>query len=472
MKQFTFLSLFCILLSNSGMARPHCKIPIAWHPKDNNSISSVFQFTFLHKKPRTLADTVASEVENPNIKHIINHQALLESLAKRKTQEALMYLYISCTGVSEIEDMTLFARQCDIVRENGGALLLNRYFLNGIVNEKLPKEKFLSEVLSKCSKIMPAIYYCNAVAPERYGKNRMQSEIDMSFSECVHCPEPIPVTEDNIGDIHNIYELTCFNKAPQNGIDSFIIAFSKRDYTTYNYHEMLRALAISRSKAVFDFLYVCLATPAINISTNEFHTFCNELKSTSVRLLNRYYLDSSVSEDQHEKPLRDKVLELCHSRRPVLYYCKQPTMQELYARKMRDIPISRYDRKIIRSIKHHANLNKGNSLQKIKQEIADFPFVYDVMTGDCYDVLAIYPGYINLYVEIEKDGLLAERVYSMRTSKMLFRYPAMKRYWNGIRIKEKWRDNYLCNINASYCPDCLAAAREYCLKKETTLAPH
>lgn len=461
------ISLYCFLLFNSGFAHAHCKTPISWNPQKNNSISSVFQFTFLHKKPRTFVDTVASEVENPNIKHIINYYSLLEHLAKMKNREGLMYLYISCIGVSEIEDMTLFARQCDIVRENGGALLLNQYFLKGIVNEKLPKEKFLSEVLYRCSKIMPAIHYCNSIAPERYGKTQMQNEIDKAFSEYVHCPQPIPVTEQNIGDIHNIYEITAFNKAPKNNVDSFITAFSERNYSKYDYRRMLTSMAKSKEKVIFDFLYLCLAAPGDKVETNSFQAFCNELKSLSVRLLNKYYFDSAVSESQHEKPLRDKVLALCNKRKPSLYYCKQPTMEELYAAKMSSVPIHRYDRKIIRTIKRHANLNRSNSLKAIEANISAFPFTYDVMTGDCYEVLAIYPGYINIYVEIEIDGILAERVYHMRTSNMQFRYPVIKRYWNGIRMKEKWRDNYLCNINASYCPDCLAAAREYCAKKES-----
>jgi len=472
MRPFRLLSVLFILLLAVTAAYSHCKTPITWHPKDNNSISSVFQFTFLHKKPRTLADTVAGEVENPNIKHIVNYQSLLEGLARRKTPDALIYLYISCTGVSEIEDMTLFATQCDIVRENGGPSLLNRYFLNGIVNEKLPKEKFLSEVLSRCSKIIPAIHYCNSVAPGRYGKSQMQTEIDKAFSEYVHCPQPIPITEQNIGDIHNIYEITAFNKAPRNKTDSFIIAFNERNYTKYDYTQMLRTMAMSREKEVFDFLYLCLAAPGDKVETNGFQAFCNELKSTSVRLLNKYYCDSAVSESQHEKPLRDEVLALCNKRKPSLYYCKQPTMEELYAAKMSSVPINRYDRKIIRTIKRHANLSRSNSLKAIEADISALPFTYDVMTGDCYEVLAIYPGYINIYVEIENEGMLAERVYHMRTSKMQFRYPVIKRYWNGIRLKEKWRDNYLCNISASYCPDCLAAAREYCLKKETTLDLH
>lgn len=465
MKKAIFIFLCLTLLSRHGFSQ--CPHPVEVNDSSINTISSVFQLTFLHEVPKNRIDSAVLALNDPNIKHIILESAVVRSIGETHSREGFLFLYTCCKGPTVYEDLTLFGRLCSIVQLNGGLQTLNTFYLNNAVPETLPPDSFRNEVLTRCKKKKPQAFFCPQPNRE-ITVEELQLQIDTTFSEEVPCSIPMRITPENIYAVHNPYELTFLHKTPVNATDTLV-------FMLLNYHFPTAAEAVSLLEKVFSkpdaeaykFLYMCCAvSPKSDIQNNLFHSISNHVGIWGgFRCMNRYYLNNAVSEQLPEWTFREEVLKHCLPRMPEMYYCHQYTIQELYANAMKDIDPGKYDREIVRIIHRNsrpeASVNRG---QRIAEEVLQLPFVTDVLWDGCYEKLAIYPAYYVLMVKMSIDDKIVERYYSIHGS--TFRYIGIRKGNRLIfgRTFEIPKDKFAFK-SCGYSPGYMKAAREYCEKK-------
>lgn len=467
MKKTTLFLLFLSFLPGFRIYS-QCAHPVNVNDSTINTISNVFQLTFLHEIPKNHVDSMVLVLNDPNIKHIIQEELIIQSIGATRSKEAFLLLYTCCTGPNVYEDLTLFGWFCSKIQSNGGFKVLNQFFLDNAVSEALPPELFSREVLKRCRQKKPKVFFC----PERNREltvEELQQTIDNTFSEYVTCENPVRITPENIYKIHNPYELTFLHKIPQNSTDSLVDKLLNYQFSSAaEAGTLLERVAASRSLEAYYFFYMCCAVDKKkNIGSNLFHNISNQVGIWGgFRLMNTYFLNGAVAETTDEIRFRQNVISYCEKLHPEIYFCHQPTIQELYEDSMQFIDPGKYDRQIIRIIHKHMNLKKNmNRGMEICEEVLQLPFVTDVLWDGCYDKLLIYPAYYSLVVKMSIDDKIVERYYSIKGSK--FRYV-------GIRLGNKmalgrWvevRKNQLDFTGCGYSPGYIKAAREYCIKKK------
>jgi|GEM_PF-5018562 len=295
----------------------------------------------------------------------------------------------------------------------------------------------------------------------------LQHKIDNMFSDYVHCVQPVLIDKNNIGSIHNPYELTFLNKIPQNGVDSFVVSYFNPDSDFYKTAvETLKRLAAARSKEVFEFLYICCAFGSQRyIENNVFNGLSNQVVIRGgFKDLNTYFLDGKISEALPELKFRKEVLAACEALAPEVYFCHQPTIIELYEQEMKGLNIKKYDRKIIRVIRRHSNLRNPKNGPAIYAKLATKPFITDILQNSCYEVLTIYPSYWYLVVKMEISGKIVERYYYMKEAKIRFiglRFGPHFYFGRWVEFNKHKLDYQCCG----YSPGYIKAARKYCEEK-------
>jgi hypothetical protein len=277
------------------------------------------------------------------------------------------------------------------------------------------------------------------------------------------CQNPIKVTPHNYKNVHHPYELTFLSQTPQNTVDSCIAMMMYQQVD--DFRALIKKMAETRSPEAKKMLYLsALMTRGSNIESAHLHAICNYIYiADGLKMLNEYYFDNKFDSNEAPWTLRDKLINQCIRDNVEVFYCPKPTVAQLYEQEMADVPIKKIDRDIISLIKKHSNTKNKSYDKNLTADILKLPYITDVMFGDCYEHNCIYPGYTSVVVKIRSGSVIAERFYSMNTSKFhgfgLYLGPHFyfrRTIWTD--------DNRLAFKKAGYSPGYMKAARAYCDK--------
>lgn len=288
----------------------------------------------------------------------------------------------------------------------------------------------------------------------------LEAQVRSSFLEPT-CQEPVKVTPKNYKNVHHPYELTFLHQTPQNTVDSCISMMMYQQVD--DFRALVKKMAATRSPEAKKMLYLsALMTRGSDIQSAHLHAICNYIYiADGLRLLNEYYFDNKFDSNEAPWTLRDKLINQCVKDNVEVYYCPKPTVAQLYEQEMADVPIKKMDKDIISLIKKHSDMTIPGYGANLIADIKRLPYVTDVMFGDCYAHNCIYPGYTSVVVKIRSGSVIAERFYSMNTSKFhsIGLYLGPHFYFRKVLWTD---DDRLAFKKAGYSPGYMKAARAYC----------
>lgn len=464
--------LLVLLLTSFREIEAQCSNPQLVTASNVNELTNPYQLTFIHPVPKNKVDSVLLTMITP-VKHLVDYQPLLTSLAETKTEEALQFFYVMLWHhPNAIDDLTLMMSVASTVEYNKGAELLDKYFLNGRVSKRLIRENgtvdqgsLRAAVLLAAAPLVKPCYFCMQRASE-FTRDQMQNIINAAFNEYIPCEQPIPVTHKNILDIQNPYEFTFLHKAPRNLTDSCILRFIEGPFDA-DVKPMLERMAKGKAHETYLLLHACIAVMNdYNLQTNRFHSIANQIIIWGgMEWMNEYYWNNAVKKSDNWFVYREDIYDYCKKFNPEIFYCNQMTETELYDEWTRDIKFKIYDRAIVNIINQHSNTNIKGIVSEIVQEVRDLPYVFDVNWESCFERNCIYPAYYDLTVKLYDGDKIVERNYSMNGAE--FKYIGLQ--WKGKRYcgrSIETNSHKLVVKGIGNSPGFMDASRAYCLKKE------
>lgn len=469
MKNFILLIIFAVFGLGSYA---QCANPERVDEKTIQQLTNPFQLTFLNPVPKNLTDSTLIELMKPT-KNLVDYKAMLEHLAKSQSKEAFQFFYAMLLFRADcVDDMTQMIEVASTVVYYQGVELLDRYFLDGKVQMRFPPNAnpeypytYKAEVMREAAARIPEMYFC-LQRNQEYTREQMQKIIDAAFNEYIPCESPIPVTKDNIFEVHNPYEFTFLHKAPQNLTDSCILRFMVGPFDA-DVKPMLERMAASKSHETYLLLHACICVMNdYDLYTNQFHSIANQLIIWgAMEWMNEYYWNHAVKKSDNWFVYRQDIWEYNQKQNPEMFYCNQLTEKELYDDYTKDLNMKNYDRAIVKIIKQHSNTHKSGFVSKIEEEVRQLPFVYDVNWERCFERNCIYPAYYDLTVKMYIDNCLVERNYSMNGAE--FKYLGLS--WKGKHYcghSFETNDHKLVVKGIAFSPGFMDQSRAYCLKKE------
>lgn len=148
------LLLILLLLGSACAAPAQWKYPAQRITAQNVvHLVSPYQLPFLHRPAQNKLDTFVAILLDRNFKHLLLYDVMVAYAAQAKTTEAFSLLYLGCKWHKPDDYSNDFAYLCRMLVQYGAHQALNKYYLNSVVSDKLPKEAFEREVLAQCSKL-------------------------------------------------------------------------------------------------------------------------------------------------------------------------------------------------------------------------------------------------------------------------------------------------------------------------------
>ncbi len=440
----------------------------------SQKIEGPYQLTFIHEIPKNKVDSLLIDLleyeyhqENGTVKHKI-----LEDIAKTKTKEAFYLLYVGCISQQRTDNyFTPFQQLCYTIKNNGGLVLLNSYFLKEPVKETGLEKDFESEVILQCEKMKPEIYYYKNL-PQEISLDVLQQEIDLFKKNNTPCKSPQLLTEKNLNKIQNVYELNFIHEKPVNRVDSCVkyLMDSIRWDGKRNWYliidSVVNSIGATQSQEALQLFYL-FTKYNVTTQNNQLQALSQSLHGRQAEYLHNYfYKDKKLNRDSLGYiAYRNKILTYFKDKVPNIYFCDQPTLQQVYTKKIESSELNNFDRKIIRIIKRNSRLNKTKSREKLENEIRQLPFVDDVKLGDCYEILLLETTfyYDRIYTTLIVDDKLIERIYAIRNRRLLFIGIRLHHFPLGKIIHyhtKNWK--YV----SAYSYPALKAVKEYCENKK------
>lgn len=454
------------LFASTFEANSQCASPEKLSAENLLSITDPYQLTFIHEIPKNRVDSLVQSLLSPTTKSLIYYRVLIEAIAATRSKEGFLLLYVGCLHPLVTEDMNAMNTLCALISGNGGAEMLNKYYLKGKI-VRLGEEsdwQYKNRVLSACQKLKPDPRFCRSrnvgVTPD--GLKRRVPEI---FDENDPQGPLLPATDEDLARIHNPYQLSFLHLRPVTPADSLVHMFR---FGPFDLGARARTdnLTSHITRDIFLLMYVCCALqyqkPDRN---NSFHAMANQLRIWGAfRKLNSL-MDYPIAADLPEDKFNRAVYERAKATGNIdIYYRHCPTEAELYAADMAGADFGPVDRKIIRIIRKNANPNKPGRAAAITREVMQLPEVEDVLWDGCYEKLAIYPAYYHLMVTMNVGDRKAERSYYLKGA--TFRYIGLRWKGQGVlgRVVET-NPNKLSFHGVGFSPGAIAAARAYCEEK-------
>lgn len=139
------------------------------------------------------------------------------------------------------------------------------------------------------------------------------------------CADPILVTQDNVLNISDPYQLTFIHQIAKHRVDSLVAELM--DFKSGSLKDraaILESIARTGRKEAFLLLWVACLRPQVNDDMSPF----GSLSATIVhhdghRLLNRYFLKGRADNALTENEFRTEVMALCAMQKPKAYYCPE-----------------------------------------------------------------------------------------------------------------------------------------------------
>ncbi|MFZ4753534.1 MAG: hypothetical protein ACOYLG_09335 [Chitinophagaceae bacterium] len=177
--------LFCFLAVFSGLKLgAQCEAILPFTQESMKDIHDVYQFTFLNKIPKNKLDSLVHQAMFPPKKIDSNYYdwnnlnarivevidplkmyAIVDAIGALQTPEA--FVILNLYGLLDMKnqgDLSLFSTFCANIHYFGGAVVINKYYLNSSVSVELKYTPFHSEVFVKClplrEKYFKDILYC------------------------------------------------------------------------------------------------------------------------------------------------------------------------------------------------------------------------------------------------------------------------------------------------------------------------
>lgn len=177
--------LFCFLALFSGIKlSAQCEAILPFTQESMKDIHDVYQFTFLNKTPKNKLDSLVHQAMFPPKKIDSNYydwnnldarvvevidpikmHAIVDAIGSLQTPEAFVILNLYwLLDIKDQGDLNLFSTFCANIHYFGGAVAINKYYLNSSVSLELKYTPFHSEVFVKClplrEKYFKDIFYC------------------------------------------------------------------------------------------------------------------------------------------------------------------------------------------------------------------------------------------------------------------------------------------------------------------------
>jgi hypothetical protein len=147
-----------------------------------------------------------------------------------------------------------------------------------------------------------------------------------SFSEVqAQCAEPILVTQDNVLNISDPYQLTFIHQVPKNRVDSLVAELM--DYKSGSLKDkavILESIAMTGRREAFLLMWAACLRPQIVEDLSPFGSLSTSIvHHNGHRLLNRYFLQGRADTTLAEQKFRAEVMALCGKQKPMAYYCPE-----------------------------------------------------------------------------------------------------------------------------------------------------
>lgn len=447
-----------------------------FNEETSQKIEWPYQLTFIHEDPKNKVDSLLIELlayeyhqENGILKY-----KLLENIAKTKTKEAFYLLYVGCISQPHADNyFPPFQQLCYTIKKNNGLMLLNKYFLKHPIKETLLENDFEREVINGCKKMKPEIYYYKYL-PQEISLDVLQEEIDLFKNKNIPCKSPEILNEKNLHRIQNVYELSFLHEKPVNRVDSCVkyLMDSIRWDGKRNWYliidSVVNSIGATQSQEALQLFYL-FTKYNVTYQNNQLLALCQSLHGRQAEYLHNYfYKDKKLNKDSlGYNAYRKKLLSYFKNKVPTIYFCDEPTLQEVYTKRTESSELKYLDRKIIQIIKRNRRLNKTERREKLENEIRQLPFVDDVKLGDCYEILDIETTfyYDRIYTKLVVDDKLVERIYVIGIRRLLFIGIRLNKFPLGKIIHyhtKKWK--YV----TAYSYPALKAVKEYCGEKKKT----
>lgn len=437
-------------------------------------IESPYQLTFIHEIPKNKVDSLLIELlaNDYHQGNGILKYKLLENIAQTKTKEAFYLLYTGCISQTRTDNyFPPFQQLCYTIKNNGGLTLLNTYFLKEPVKETGLEKNFEREVILQCKKMTPEIYYYKNL-PQEISPEVLQQEIDLFKNNNTPCKSPQLLTEKNLNKIQNVYELSFIHEKPVNRVDSCVkyLMDSIRWDGKRNWYliidSVVNSIGATQSREALQLFYL-FTRYNVTSQNNQLQALSQSFHGRQAEYLHNYfYKDKKLNRDSLGYiAYRKKILTYFKDKVPTIYFCDEPTLQQVYTKRTESSELNNFDRKIKRIIKRNSRFNKTNSREKLENEIRQLPFVNDVKLGDCYETLLLETTfyYDHIYTKLIVSDKLVERIYTIRNRRLLFIGIRLNRFPLGKIIHyhtKKWK--YV----SAYSYPVLKNVKEYCENKK------
>lgn len=426
---------FFILFLQIGFVRFSAAQNLKYFTEENSqNIEFPYQLTFIHENPKNKVDSLVIELlkydyrqENGIVKHKI-----LDNIAKTKTREAFYLLYVGCLSQPRTDNyFAPFQQLCYTIKNNGGLQLLNNYFLNRSVKESGSEKDIENEIIKRCKKKKPAIsYYLNI--PQEINMDEIQEEIKQFRIQNKPCIRPQLLTKKNLKNVKQVYELTFLHEQPLNTVDSCVrflldsIDWRVKKNWHLVYDSIWNRIAQTKSTEALQLLYLA-SWDEVSPYNEHLYVLTNWLYPKVDNYLYKYFYDGKKLKRDSigsigEFKVRKQILANIEEMAPQIYFCDEPTPQELYTKKVESGELKKMDRKIIKLIKRNRKFKKPTSGIELENKVKQLPFVNDVKLGNCYAVLDVLTTfyYTNIYTQLVVQDKLVERIYSIRNRRLLF----------------------------------------------------
>ena len=429
-----------------------------------------YQLTFLHEIPKNKVDSLVIDLLNfsDREENGIQKNKIIEKIARTKTKEAFYLLFVACIAQPRADNyFPPFQQLCQTIKNHGGLMLLNHYFLRECVEESGLEKDFEKEVLEKCKKLIPELYYYKNL-PREINLESIQDEIVQFKKDNVICKSPALLTKKDVHKLQEVYELTFLHEQPTTTVDSCVkfLIDSVRWSVQRNWHSLMDSvldrLGQTKSTEALQLLYLA-SWNEINSSNQGLYSLTSLINYKVDKYLYKYYYTGKkLNRDSiGDFVFRDKVLANINNSAPDIYFCDQPTLFQLYSSKAHSGNVEGYDKSIRKKIKKSSHKFNGFKSLDLENAIRQLPFVYDVKVGDCYGVLDVLSTLVftRVYTKIIDGDRIIERVYSLKNRRFFYLGVKVGKFRYGRFIQwrsKKWK------FAGAYSYPALDQVKKYC----------
>lgn len=185
-------TLAIVLLLNTTKTSAQCDTMKLIDDTNVSYIDLPSQLAFIHNPPLTNVDYFFAQLLTLQQKDSAEIVRLIDAIGATRSEEAYCLLYTACCRPIFIKDLNPFNGFQGTITYYGGYNVLNKYFLNGLVDEGSDHLDFANAVILECRKNEPKCYYCKP-EDEMLKYKRELSMIDTRYYD----NEIIRVINDN-----------------------------------------------------------------------------------------------------------------------------------------------------------------------------------------------------------------------------------------------------------------------------------